>query len=41
MLGQAYDGTVRPMVFGFVVLTVLSTMVMYYVERGRRTSTVR
>ena len=41
VLGQAYDGTVRPMVFGFVVLTVLSTAVMYYVERGRRTSTVR
>lgn len=41
ILGQAYDGTVRPMIFGFAVLTILSTAVMYYVERGRRSSTVR
>lgn len=41
LLGQAYDGTVRPMIFGFAVLTILSTAVMAYVERGRRSSTVR
>lgn len=41
ILGQAYDGTVRPMIFGFAVLTILSTAVMAYVERGRRSSTVR
>jgi len=41
ILGQAYDGTVRPMIFGFAVLTILSTAVMAYVERGRRTSTVK
>lgn len=41
ILGQAYDGTVRPMVFGFAVLTIASTAVMAYVERGRRSSTVR
>ena len=41
LLGQAYDGTVRPMIFGFAVLTITATAVMVYVERGRRSSTVR
>ena len=41
ILGQAYEGTVRPMVFGFALLTIASTAVMAYVERGRRSSTVR
>ena len=41
LLGQAYDGTVRPMIFGFAVLTITATAVMAYVERGRRSSTVR
>ena len=41
LLGQAYDGTVRPMIFGFAVLTITATAVMVYVERGRRNSTVR
>lgn len=41
ILGQAYDGTVRPLIFGFAVLTISATAVVAYVERGRRSSTVR
>ncbi|MEZ5832944.1 MAG: multidrug effflux MFS transporter [Dongiaceae bacterium] len=35
-LGQAYDGTVRPMIAGFAVLTMLAGLVMYLAERYRR-----
>ena len=35
-LGQAYDGTVRPMVAGFAVLTILAGLSMILAERYRR-----
>jgi DHA1 family bicyclomycin/chloramphenicol resistance-like MFS transporter len=35
MLGQAYDGTVRPMAAGFAVLTALAGLSMYLAERYR------
>lgn len=36
MLGQAYDGTVRPMIAGFAVLTILAGLAMILAERYRR-----
>jgi MFS transporter, DHA1 family, multidrug resistance protein len=36
MLGQAYDGTVRPMIAGFAVLTFLASLAMILAERYRR-----
>jgi MFS transporter, DHA1 family, multidrug resistance protein len=35
-LGQAYDGTVRPMIAGFAVLTILAGLSMILAERYRR-----
>ena len=35
-LGQAYDGTVRPMIAGFAVLTILASLSMILAERYRR-----
>lgn len=35
-LGQAYDGTVRPMIAGFAVLTLLASLSMILAERYRR-----
>jgi DHA1 family bicyclomycin/chloramphenicol resistance-like MFS transporter len=35
-LGQAYDGTVRPMIAGFAVLTFLASLSMILAERYRR-----
>ena len=35
-LGQAYDGTVRPMVAGFAALTILAGVAMFLAERYRR-----
>jgi DHA1 family bicyclomycin/chloramphenicol resistance-like MFS transporter len=35
-LGQAYDGTVRPMIAGFAVLTLLASLSMFLAERYRR-----
>ena len=35
-LGQAYDGTVRPMIAGFAVLTILAGVAMILAERYRR-----
>ena len=35
-LGQAYDGTVRPMIAGFAVLTLLASLSMVLAERYRR-----
>jgi DHA1 family bicyclomycin/chloramphenicol resistance-like MFS transporter len=35
-LGQAYDGTVRPMIAGFAVLTILAGLAMILAERYRR-----
>jgi DHA1 family bicyclomycin/chloramphenicol resistance-like MFS transporter len=35
-LGQAYDGTVRPMIAGFAVLTILAGIAMILAERYRR-----
>jgi DHA1 family bicyclomycin/chloramphenicol resistance-like MFS transporter len=36
MLGQAYDGTVRPMIAGFAALTILAGIAMILAERYRR-----
>ena len=36
MLGQAYDGTVKPMIAGFAVLTILAGLAMILAERYRR-----
>lgn len=36
LLGQAYDGTVRPMIAGFAALTILAGIVMILAERYRR-----
>ncbi|HEY3147092.1 MAG TPA: multidrug effflux MFS transporter [Dongiaceae bacterium] len=36
MLGQAYDGTVRPMIAGFAALTTLAGLSMILAERYRR-----
>ena len=36
MLGHAYDGTVRPMIAGFAVLTLLASLAMFLAERYRR-----
>ena len=36
MLGHAYDGTVRPMIAGFAVLTLLASLAMALAERYRR-----
>ena len=36
VLGQAYDGTVRPMAAGFAVLTALAGLSMFLAERYRR-----
>jgi MFS transporter, DHA1 family, multidrug resistance protein len=36
LLGQAYDGTVRPMIAGFAVLTILAGIAMILAERYRR-----
>ena len=36
MLGQAYDGTVRPMIAGFAALTILASLSMFLAERYRR-----
>jgi MFS transporter, DHA1 family, multidrug resistance protein len=38
VLGQAYDGTVRPMVAGFALLGLASAGFMSYAERGRAAS---
>ena len=35
-LGQAYDGTVRPMIAGFAVLTIMAGVSMILAERYRR-----
>ena len=35
-LGQAYDGTVQPMIAGFATLTILAGLVMILAERYRR-----
>jgi MFS transporter, DHA1 family, multidrug resistance protein len=35
VLGQAYDGTIRPMVAGFALLGLASACFMSYAERGR------
>ncbi len=35
VLGQAYDGTVRPMVAGFAVLGLAAAGCMAFAERGR------
>jgi DHA1 family bicyclomycin/chloramphenicol resistance-like MFS transporter len=35
-LGQAYDGTVRPMIAGFAVLTLFASLSMFLAERYRR-----
>jgi DHA1 family bicyclomycin/chloramphenicol resistance-like MFS transporter len=35
-LGQAYDGTVRPMIAGFATLTILAGIAMILAERYRR-----
>jgi len=35
MLGQAYDGTVRPMTAGFAALTILAGLSMFLAERYR------
>ncbi len=34
-LGQVYDGTVRPLVAGFAILTLASAALMAFAERGR------
>ncbi len=36
MIGQLYDGTAIPVVFGFAVLGLLSLFAMLWAERGRR-----
>ena len=36
VIGQAYDGTVLPLVGGFAALGVAATVVMNWIERGRR-----
>jgi DHA1 family bicyclomycin/chloramphenicol resistance-like MFS transporter len=36
VLGQAYDGTVRPMIAGFAALTILAGIAMILAERYRR-----
>ncbi len=36
MIGQFYDGTVGPVVFGFAVLGLLSLLATLWAERGRR-----
>jgi DHA1 family bicyclomycin/chloramphenicol resistance-like MFS transporter len=36
VLGQAYDGTVRPMIAGFATLTILAGIAMILAERYRR-----
>jgi DHA1 family bicyclomycin/chloramphenicol resistance-like MFS transporter len=41
IIGQAYDGTVLPMVSGFAGLSVLSLLVMKRVERGRNAKSYR
>ena len=35
LIGQCYDGTVLPLVTGFLVLSVLSLGVMWWVNRNR------
>ena len=35
LIGQAYDGTVLPLVGGFAALGVAATLVMHRIERGR------
>ncbi|HKE14929.1 MAG TPA: multidrug effflux MFS transporter [Kofleriaceae bacterium] len=39
-LGQAYDGSVRPLVAGFAILGMASAGCMVFAERGRPTSAV-
>jgi DHA1 family bicyclomycin/chloramphenicol resistance-like MFS transporter len=36
VIGQAYDGTVVPLVTGFAGLSVLSLLLMSWVERGQK-----
>jgi MFS transporter, DHA1 family, multidrug resistance protein len=36
LIGQAYDGTVLPLIGGFAVLGLGSLAVMRWTERGRR-----
>jgi len=36
MIGQAYDGTVLPLIGGFAVLGVAALLVMAWTERGRK-----
>lgn len=38
MIGQAYDGTVLPLIGGFAVLGVAALLVMAWTERGRKFS---
>ncbi len=35
LVGQAYDGTVLPLVSGFAGLGVMSLLIMWFIERGR------
>jgi DHA1 family bicyclomycin/chloramphenicol resistance-like MFS transporter len=36
LIGQAYDGSVMPLVSGFAGLSALSLLLMGWVERGRK-----
>ncbi len=36
LIGQSYNGTVLPLVSGFVILGVLSVMVMHWTEHGKQ-----
>jgi len=38
LIGQSYNGTVLPLVGGFMVLSIASLIVMYWVERSTRLS---
>jgi DHA1 family bicyclomycin/chloramphenicol resistance-like MFS transporter len=38
LIGQNYNGTVRPLVLGFTVLGGLAVLVMRWAERGRGNS---
>jgi DHA1 family bicyclomycin/chloramphenicol resistance-like MFS transporter len=38
IIGQQYDGTVFPLIFGFAVFSIITLMLMYWVEHPRTSS---